>query len=126
MCLGRYESAIPFYEAALRVNPRDPQRGFALTQLGSVLIALKRYEDALDISRRATQLVPKFYFPIVNISICLANFNQWSEAKIELQRAISVQPSLSLKIYAENTSFLEEKHAEKTLEMLQQIGIREE
>lgn len=126
MCLSRLEAAIPYYEAALRVSPRDPHRGVVLMQMGSVLTGLKRFDLALEFSRRAVQFVPKFFFPRLNIAICLAKLNRWSEAKAELQVAIGLQPSLSLKTLVENASFVGGTRINEKLETLQQLGLREE
>ena len=126
MCLDQFEVAIPFYNAALRVSPRDPQRGVVLIQLANVQMGLKNDEKALKLYRLGIPLVPKFYLPRTSYAICFAKLNRWSEADAELQKAISLQPSLSLKTFAESTGFVEGARLEDSLKILRQIGLWEE
>jgi TolB-like protein len=125
-CTGQFEKAVPFYETALRVSPRGPQRGIILFQLAVVLRGLGRYEEAIDFTERGIPLFPKAHLPKIGLAISLAKLNRWPEAKTELQKILHVRPSLTLQIYAENMTFVEGVMISDNLETLRQLGLREE
>jgi adenylate cyclase len=55
---GQPEEGVPFCERGIRLGPRDPRQGIWMWNLAKALLTARRYEDAVDWSKRAIQRHP--------------------------------------------------------------------
>lgn len=68
---GRYEAAIPHFEASLRCLPKGQQRGVPLSQLAITYWNLGRAQEAIQSSHEAIKYLPKFYKLYANLAAYL-------------------------------------------------------
>jgi tetratricopeptide (TPR) repeat protein len=66
----------------------DPDNADALDELGALLRALRRFEEALDVARRLDRLVPDDPRVTGDIGRCLSGLRRYDEAEIQLSRAV--------------------------------------
>ncbi|MGP6220751.1 tetratricopeptide repeat protein [Caldiplasma sukawensis] len=86
---GRYEEAIKEFNAAIELNPKDPDyhnnKGIALESLG-------RYEEAIKEYNAAIELNPKYPDYHNNKGIALFKSGRYEEAIKEFDAAIELDP----------------------------------
>ncbi len=73
----RPAAAVELYKKALEM---DPDRVHAHTNLGPLLIALGRWDEALEHCQRAVELAPDRALPLMNLGRCHAALDQIEEA----------------------------------------------
>src|SRR5262249_15559897 len=90
------ETAMESFERAIRLSPLDPLRGYFSGGIAMVSAALGRYEEALEWADRALHEFPSYLFAIRSKVIAFAQLGLIDEARNELKRLITVDPSLTL------------------------------
>ena len=96
---GQAEQALPHFDTALRLRPRDPTRWAALMMKGSVLRDLGRHDQAVAYCRQACQFPDSPFGPQLYLACALADAGQISEAQAAIDKAIQLQPSLSVAFF---------------------------
>ncbi len=93
---GQPEQALPHYDTALRLSPRGFWRWLFFMVKGSALRALGRHDEAITYSRQACQFPDTGYQPYMYLVAALAEAGKTSEAQTVLEKAMQVQPALSI------------------------------
>ena len=95
LVLGRAEDALPHFQNAARINPRDPtsrlDMAAVLAQLGHPQEAIQAYQNALSLvtDRRVTPIVYE------SIGLLYANLGDYAKARASYQQALQVAPELT-------------------------------
>lgn len=82
----QYEQAHERFQYALRLNPRSPERYLALVGVGSSLVCLERYEEAVPWLDEVITARPNYPTPLFNLAIALTYLGRIEEAKAVLAR----------------------------------------
>ena len=89
LSLGRPGEALARFDAALRLNPRDPQYHF---ERGNALKDLGRIDDALSSYGKALGLSPGYAEAHNNMGIALKESGRLAEALASYDRALALRP----------------------------------
>ncbi len=92
----RAERALPHFDTALRLSPRDPLRWRPLMVKGTALRMLGRQDEAIAYCRRACRIPGGGFLPQLHLAAALANVGRLSEAEAAVDRATALQPALSI------------------------------
>jgi adenylate cyclase len=122
---GLAEQALPHYDAALRLNPRDPLRWTTLAYKGSALRALGRHDEAIAHCRQACQFPNSGHLPHMHLAAALAEAGQESEAREETDRAIALQPALSISFIRSRFTGMHETSLQSLLDSMRKAGMPE-
>jgi len=76
---------------AVTMKPTNP---FYLTTYGIFLVSQNRVSEALDLFHRALDVFPNYALPHYQIGRAQARLGQPADARVELEKAISLQPDL--------------------------------
>ena len=98
---GKSEEALPYFEIALRLSPRDPGRWTLLTIMSAALRRTGRYEEAVVVGREACQFSEIGYMPFSHLAAGLACVGQDNEARQALEKALQIEPKLSTNLLRE-------------------------
>ncbi len=120
---GEPEQALSFYDAALRLSPRDPLRWAMLMLKGSALRFLGRHEEAIAHCRQACQLPDPGFQAYMHLGACLAEAGKTTEAQSPIQRAIQLQPALSLGFIRSRFVNMHETMLASLLDSLKKAGL---
>ena len=92
---GRADEAVASHNEAIRLSPRDPLMWVFLASKAIALVMLKKYEQAIEISKQAQN------FPVTGIWAYLGQLSalglleRYDEAQVALNRVLQIQPNLS-------------------------------
>jgi tetratricopeptide (TPR) repeat protein len=86
---GNLEGAAADYQTALRLAPENPD---TLNNLGNVLVALKRPDEAVPLFQTVLTARPDDARTHYNLGIAFEDQIQWKDAAAEYQRAITLDP----------------------------------
>ncbi len=122
---GQAEQALPHFDAALRLSPRDPMRFRVFMLKGSALRVLGRHDEAIAHCRQACQFPDSGYHPHMHLAAALAEAGQASEAKGAVEKAMQLQPALSISFI--RSRFVEEHETtfKSLLDSLRKAGVPE-
>ncbi len=122
---GQAEQALPHYDTALRLSPRDPLRWRSLMQKGSVLRVLGRHDEAIAHCRQACQIPDSGFQPHMHLAAALAEAGQISEAQGAVEKAMQLQPAFSISFI--RSRFVEEHETtlKSLLDSLRKAGVPE-
>jgi len=93
---GDAELALPHFDNALRLSPRDPMRWGTIMNKGSVLRILGRHDEAIRYCRQACQFLNGGFLPHMHLGAALAAAGREDEAKLAIGKAIDLNPELSI------------------------------
>jgi len=93
---GQAELALPHFDNALRLIPRDPMRWATLMNKGSVLRILGRHDEAIGNCRQACQFLNGGYLPHMHLGAALAAAGREAEAKLAIDKALDLNPELTV------------------------------
>lgn len=96
--MGETDRAIERARRALRVSPFD-------TLLAYLAIAIaqfhaKRYDEAREAARRATESNPSFSVPHILLAVALVQLGRLAEAKIAAQRVLELDPGFTMRSWS--------------------------
>ena len=122
MLLGHYEQSISELQQAMRISPRDPNIGIWHMEIGRSLLALTRYDAAIQEGLKA---IDSGYRTAESYA-CLAAFyaaaNRAPEATAAMAEAMKLNPQLSVAwFHAHIPSFIDS--APGMLECLRKAGL---
>ena len=86
---GNYETALAQYLAAIEQNPQDAE---SHSNLGQMLVRLKRPEESLPHFERAIELMPERWAYHFNHARALGLLARWDEAVAGYRRAMQIFP----------------------------------
>ena len=101
--LGRFEQAKSDLHQAIRLSPRDPLVGLWQVELGDVEIARGNIKATIEQYRKAFDGSYRTYWVYTNLAAVYALDGRMDEAKSALAEARRINPSLTVKWYAEHT-----------------------
>jgi adenylate cyclase len=122
---GQAEQALPHFDAALRLSPRDPMRWHTIMNKGSALRDLGRHDEAIALCRQACQFPDCGFFPHLFLAAALAEAGQKSEAEIAAEKAMQLEPVLSISYCRDRFIDLHETALKSLLESLRKAGVPE-
>ena len=93
---GREQEALPLFEKALRLNPLPP--AFYYQNLGSTYRLLERYEEAINMYKKATALTPNNIFAHLNLAATYNLIGKEEEAKAAAAEVLRINPSGPLNV----------------------------
>lgn len=119
---GLNDQAIEHLRKAIEIYP-----GFAMAynDLGSQLLARRRFEEALEVLQRAVELDVKAFNPALNLGITLVHLHRFAEASEALSKALKLEPnSASARLYSglAYKGLGESAAAERELKTAYQVG----
>ena len=92
---GKPEAAIPYYEKAIRLDPRALDVFRAYVNLASCHLYLHRPDEAIGSYRRARALAPGVWYVHLNLAGALGLRGDIDEAKIEIAEMAKLKPELN-------------------------------
>jgi adenylate cyclase len=122
---GQWEQALPHYDAALRLSPRSPTRWSTLMMKGSTLRALGRHDEAIVHCRQACQFPGSGFLPHMHLAAALAEAGQKSEAQAATEKAMQLEPALSIDFIRNNFVGMHETTLNSLLDSLRKAGVPE-
>ena len=106
--LGHYEQSILDLKQAMRISPRDSNIGVWFMQMGIELLALGRYDAAIQEGLKAIDSGYRTVLSYTALAAFYAAADKAPEAKAALAEAMKLNPKLSLAwFHAHFTSYIE-------------------
>ncbi|MGH6982073.1 MAG: tetratricopeptide repeat protein, partial [Stellaceae bacterium] len=90
--IGRAAEAIPHFERAMRLSPRDPSIFLNYFGVGYVHFELGDYDKAIEPLRRATGFNPNFSWSQLILTASLATLERMDEARATLAAYFRTNP----------------------------------
>ncbi len=122
---GQVEIALPYYDTALRLSPRDPTRWVTLMFKGSALRFLGRHKEASVHCRRACQFPNAGFQPHMHLAAALAAAGHRSEAQAAVTKARRLEPTLSIGFARSHFFGMHETILKSMLDGLRKAGVPE-
>jgi adenylate cyclase len=94
--LGQPEAAIPYFEKAIRLNPRDLNIGSLYYGLGQCHLLLGHVDEAIDFIRKARTANPRLWFWHLWLAAALGLGGDLDEARDALAEATKLKPGANL------------------------------
>jgi adenylate cyclase len=94
--LGHYEQGISNLKQAMRISPRDSYIGIWHMQMGRELLALRRYNEAIEEGLKAIDSGYRTVLSYTALAAFFAAAERAPEAKAALAEAMKLNPKLSL------------------------------
>ena len=91
--LGQPEAAVPYFEKAIRLNPRDQNIGTVYLGLGQCHLLLGQADEAIDLLRKARAANPRLWFWHIWLAGALGLRGDLDEARAALAEAIRLKPA---------------------------------
>jgi Flp pilus assembly protein TadD len=88
--------SLEHFNAALRLNPRDPFRWITLMMKGAVLRFLRRYDEAIEWGRAACQYPESEFIPHLHLAASFGQAGRVNEARAEITKALELRPDLTI------------------------------
>jgi tetratricopeptide (TPR) repeat protein len=92
--LGEPEAAIPNFEKAIRLNPRDPNMGSFYFGFGQCHLLLGHVDKAIDFLRKACAANPRLWFWHLWLAGVFGLSGDLDEARAALAEAIKLKPEV--------------------------------
>ena len=90
---GQYEEAIRSFERGIRVSPLDPVLHTNLAGIGHALIELRRFDEAVAVSRKALRQNSSDPITFRGLASALAHLGRDAEAREALARLLEIDPA---------------------------------
>ena len=120
---GRADEAVRCHDEAIRLSPRDPLMWTFLASKAIALFMLHRYDEALDCSRRAQQYPITAIWAWMGELASLGKLGRKAEAAEALERALKLQPDLTIEHIAQVLPITHRPSREDFLECLARAGV---
>jgi adenylate cyclase len=106
--LGHHEQSISDLKQAIRISPRDSHIGIWYMQMGSELLALRQYDEAIQAGLKAIDSGYRTVLSYTSLAAFYAAANKMPEAKAALAEAMKLNPKLSVAwFHAHNSAFVD-------------------
>jgi adenylate cyclase len=93
---GQYEEAIRSFERAIRVSPLDPLLHNSLAGIGFALIELRRFDEAVAVSKKALRQNSSDGVASRGLAAALAHLGRDAEAREAAARLLEVDPAFTI------------------------------
>ena len=106
--LGHYEQAISDLKEAVRISPRDYNIPIWIMEMGRQLLALGRYDEAIQAGLKAVDLGYRTVLSYTALAAFYAATDRAPEAKTALAEAMKLNPKLSVAwFHAHNSAWVD-------------------
>ena len=122
---GQAEQALPHFDTALRLSPRDPLRWVTLAVKGSALRVLGRHDEAIAHCRQACRFPDSGYLPHMFFAAALSEAGQKSEALAAVENSMQLEPLLSINFLRDRFVGAHETYLKSLLDSLRKAGVPE-
>ena len=123
--LGHYEQGISDLKQAIRISPRDSYIGIWHMQIGLELLALGRYDEAIEEGLKAVDSGYRTVLSYTALAAFYAAADKAPEAKAALAEAMKLNPKLSFAWFrAHNSAWVDAQPSFR--EALIKAGLPEE
>ncbi len=124
MLLGHYEQAISELQQAMKISPRDPNIGIWHMEIGRALLALTRYDAAVQEGLKAIDSGYRTPQSYAGLAAFYAAADKMPEAKAAMAEAMKLEPELSVAwFHAHIPAFIDSTPG--MLECLRKAGLPE-
>jgi len=120
------EQALPHFDTALRLSPRDPMRWRPLMVKGNALRSLGRYDEAIAFGRQACQVPGIGYLPHLHLAVTLSEAGHDEAARSAVAEAAQLHPALSIDFIRNRFAEMRETTLNSILESVRKAGLPEE
>ena len=93
---GQHEEAIRSFERAIRMSPLDPRLHTALAGIGFALIELRRFDEAVAVSKKALRQNPSDAVAYRGLASALAHLGRDAEAREAVARLLEIDPTFTV------------------------------
>jgi adenylate cyclase len=93
---GRYEEAILSFERGIRVSPLDPFLHTNLAGIGSALIELRRFDEAVAVIKKALRQNSSDGVAFRGLASALAHLGRDAEAREAAARLLEIDPAFTI------------------------------
>ena len=93
---GRYEEAILSFERGIRVSPLDPFLHTNLAGIGYALIELRRFDEAVAVSKKALRQNSSDGVAFRGLASALAHLGRDAEAREAAARLLEIDPAFTI------------------------------
>ncbi len=100
-------------------------RWLTLLMKGSALRFLGHHDEAIANCRQACQLPDSGFVPQINLAAALAEAGQKSEAQAAIEKAMQLQPALSISFLRSNHIGMHETYSKSFIDSLRKAGVPE-
>jgi adenylate cyclase len=104
--LGRFDKSLEYLDKAIRVSPSDPELAGWYANKARANFGLKNYDQAIELARRATAILPNSQYSHAIFVAALAMAGHDAEAREALRRYLALPSSGSLKTIAAFRAYL--------------------
>jgi tetratricopeptide (TPR) repeat protein len=122
---GQAEQALPRYDAARRLSPRDPLLWMPLMLKGSALRLLGRHDEAITHCRQACQIPDSGFLPHMHLAAALAEAGRLGQAETAVKNATQLQPALSIDFIRSQFVRMHDATLNSLLDSLRKAGVAE-
>ncbi len=106
---GNANEGIRHGQQALRLSPRDPLRWGPMISVAYCLMRLRRWDEALDWSRRAVREPQSVIWPYAHVVVCLVQLDRMEEARQAIKELLEVEPALSIQSVEKYTTYVTDR-----------------
>lgn len=122
---GRAEEAMPKFEHAMRLSPRDPLFWGMLCYRGVCSIVLDRYDEAIDWIRKAINEMPEHFWPHLLHAMALAGLDRLDDAGRAIDQARRINPDFSIATVVATAPNAYPDYMERIRRLLTKAGLPE-
>jgi adenylate cyclase len=119
---GKPEEAIPYLQAAIRLDPFSGSGYF--THLCMAYREAGRYEEAIAAGREAVRGMPNNLFARLALASAYNMAGRDEEAHVEAAEAIRINPNFSLKDYAKSRPHIDPENTARFVDSLRKAGLK--
>jgi adenylate cyclase len=120
--VGQSAKAISPIESALRLNPFPPSWYFLL--LGVAYRVLGRYEEAIEVLKKAIDLEPRFLMAHLALGVAYVLDRREREACAEAEEVVRIDPKFSLEHYAKLLPVKDQTEHDRIIAALRKAGLK--
>jgi adenylate cyclase len=119
---GLPEEAVRSWERAIRMSPVDPALHLAFTGMGSALIELRRFDEAIVAVRKAQRRSPSYSPAYCCLASAFAHLGRDAEAREAAARLLEVDPGFTISAFIARGG---QSNAKLLIEGLRKAGLPE-
>jgi TolB-like protein len=119
---GQPAEAVRSFERAIRMSPVEPLLHLAFGGIGSALIELRRFDEAIVAGKKAQRLNPAYQIPYRCLASAFAHLGRDVEAREAAARLLEVDPSFTISAWIARGG---QSNAKLMIEGLRKAGLPE-
>jgi adenylate cyclase len=119
---GQPEEAIRSFERAMRTSPVDPTIHSALAGMGTALIELRRFDEAIVAGKKAQRQNPSYVPAYFGLASAFAHLGRDTEAREAAARVLEVDPTFTISAFIARGGY---SNSKLLIEGLRKAGLPE-